>query len=154
MHPAEVHLTYSLTLWSSVLLEQLTGSQLSGNFLHFMEIRKFITAYKTARHLSLSWARSIHSKSPHPTSWRSTLILSSHLCLGIPSGLFPSVFPTKTPYAPPLLSKNVLHVPPISFFLILSPEKYLVRSTHRVEVCRSSLHARLFSLKHYSTSTT
>jgi hypothetical protein len=34
---------------------------------------------------------------PHPTSWRSILILSSHL-LGLPSGLFPSGFPTKTLY--------------------------------------------------------
>jgi hypothetical protein len=37
---------------------------------------------------------------PHPTSWRSNLILSSHLCLGLPSGLFPSGFPTKTLYTP------------------------------------------------------
>ena len=28
------------------------------------------------------------------------LILSSHLCLGLPSGLFPSLFPTKSLYAP------------------------------------------------------
>jgi len=28
---------------------------------------------------------------PHPTSWRSILILSFHLRLGLPSGLFPSL---------------------------------------------------------------
>ena len=38
--------------------------------------------------------------SPHPTSWRSIPILSTHLCLGLPSGLFPSGFPTKTLYTP------------------------------------------------------
>ena len=37
---------------------------------------------------------------PHPTSWRSNIILSSHLHLGLPSGLFPSAFPTKTLYTP------------------------------------------------------
>jgi len=37
---------------------------------------------------------------PHPTSWRSILILSSHLSLGLPTGFFPSGFPTKTLYTP------------------------------------------------------
>jgi hypothetical protein len=39
---------------------------------------------------------------PHPTSWRSILILSSHLRMGLPRSLFPSGFPTKTLYTPPL----------------------------------------------------
>ena len=39
---------------------------------------------------------------PHPTSWRSTLTLSSQQRLGLPSGLFLSGFPTKTLYTPVL----------------------------------------------------
>ena len=55
-------------------------------------------AFTTARKLSLSWATMIQSMPSHPTSWISILILSSHLRLGIPSGLFPSGFPTKILY--------------------------------------------------------
>ena len=40
-------------------------------------------------------SRSIQFTPPHPTSWR-----SSHLRLGLPCGLFPSVFPIKTPHTP------------------------------------------------------
>ena len=36
-------------------------------------------------------------QSPHPTSWRSISILSSHLLLGLPSGLFPSRFSHQKP---------------------------------------------------------
>ena len=46
----------------------------------------------------------------HPTSWRSILMSSSHLCLGLPSGLFPSDLPTKTLYTP-LLSPNTCYMP-------------------------------------------
>ena len=49
-----------------------------------------------------SWASSIQPTSPHPTSWRYIVIIFSHLRLGLPSGLFPSGFPTKTLYMPPL----------------------------------------------------
>ena len=62
--------------------------------------RSFIIALTSVRHLSLSCASPIQSTYPHPTSWRSILILSTHLRLGLLSGLFPSGFPTKTLYAP------------------------------------------------------
>jgi hypothetical protein len=65
---------------------------------------------------------------PHPTSWRSILILSSHLRLGLPNGLFPSGFPTKNLYTT-LLSPIRATCLPIPFFWILSPEQYWVKST-------------------------
>jgi hypothetical protein len=92
--------TYLLTPWCTVLLEKLTGLQLVKKFPAFCGTRRFITALTSVRHLSLSWASPILSTYPHPTSWRSILILSTHLRLGFPSGLFPSVFPTKNLYAP------------------------------------------------------
>ena len=91
-------LTYLLTPWSRVVLEKLTGSHPVKKLPAFYGTRMFITAFTNARYLSLSWARSIQSIPPYPTAWRSTLILSSHLWLGLPSGLFPSGFPTKTLY--------------------------------------------------------
>jgi len=89
-------LTFLLTLRTSYLLtycmEQspdLTCLELVKNFPVFCRNRRFITAFTSARHLSLYWARSIQSIPPHLTSWRSNLILSSHLRLGLPTG-FPS----------------------------------------------------------------
>jgi hypothetical protein len=90
-------LTYSM---EQVLLEKLTGLQLVKKFPAFYGTRRFLTALTSALHVSLSWASPIQSSHPHPTSWRSILILSSHLRLGLPSGLFPSGFPTKTLYTP------------------------------------------------------
>ena len=89
-----------LTPCSRVLLEKLTGLQLVKKFPSFYGTRKFITALTSLRHRSLSWASPIQSIYTHPTSWRSSLILSTLLRLGLPSGLFPSGFPTKTLYTP------------------------------------------------------
>ena len=89
---------YLLTSCSRVL-EKLTGFQLVKKFPAFYGTRRFITAITSACHLSLSWASSIQSIPPHPVSWRSILI-SSHLRLGLTSGVFPSGFPTKTLYTP------------------------------------------------------
>ena len=102
-----VLLTYLLTSWCGVLFEKLTGVQLVKKFPAFHGTRRFITALTSVRHLSLSWASPIQSIYPHPISWRSVLILSIHLRLGLPSGLFPSGFPTKTLYTP--LSSPIRH---------------------------------------------
>jgi len=105
--------TYLLTPWCRVLLEKLTGSQLVKKFPAFHGTRRFITALTTFRHLSLSWASPIQSIYPQLTSWRSVLILSTHLRLGLPSGLFPSGFPTKTLYTPlssPVRAKCLAHL--------------------------------------------
>jgi len=67
-------LTYLLTPWCRFLLEKLTGLQLVKKFPAFYGTRRFITALKSVRHLSLSWASPIQSTYPHPTSWRSILI--------------------------------------------------------------------------------
>ena len=111
-------LTYLLTPWCRVLLEKLTGLQLVKKLPAFHGTRRFITALTSVRHLSLSRTSPIQSIYPYPTSWRSILILYTHLRLGLPIGLLPSGFPTKTlytpsphPYAP--------HTKPISFFSIL-----------------------------------
>ena len=60
-------ITYLFSLWSRVLLEKLTGSQLVKKFPAFYGTPRFISAFTNARHLSLSWASSIQAMSPYPT---------------------------------------------------------------------------------------
>ena len=117
-------LTYLLTPWCRVILEKLTGLQLVKKFTAFHGTRRFITALTSFRHLSLSWASPIQSTYPHSTSWRSILILSTHLHLGLPSGLIPSGFPTKTLYTPSS-HPYAPHAPPIPFFSILKHVMYI-----------------------------
>jgi len=112
--------TYLLTPWCRVLLEKLTGLQLVKKFPAFHGTRRFITALTSVRHLSLPWANPIQSIYPHPTSWRSILILSTHLRLGLPSGLFPSGFPIKTLYTPlssPIRSTCPAHLILLDFII-------------------------------------
>ena len=135
-------LTYLLTPRCRVLLEKLNDLQLVKKFPAFHGTRRFITALTSVRHLSLSWATPIQSIYPHPTSWRSVLILSTHLRLGLPSGLLPSDFPTKNLYTHPSPHPYAPHAQPISFFSILSPAQYWVCSTNHVapRYAISSIH--------------
>ena len=96
-----MQLTYLLT-YSMVQSPSWEASclQLVKKFPASYGTRRFITAFTSFRHQSLSWASPIQSSYPQPTSWRSILILSTHLRLGFPSGLFPAGFPTRTLYAP------------------------------------------------------
>ena len=110
-------ITWLLTPWSRrVLPEKLKRPKLLKKFPAFYGVRRFITAFTRGCHLSLSWAIFIQSMPPHPTSRRSILILSSHLRLGLSSGLLPSGFPTKTLYAP-LLSP---YAPNVLFYVHFS----------------------------------
>ena len=87
--------TYLLTPWDRVLLEKLTGSAAS------QEIPRTLRNPKVHHRIhkcppSVPILSQLHPVSTPPTSRRSILILSSHLRLGLPNGLFPSGFPTRT----------------------------------------------------------
>jgi len=121
--------SYLLTPWFSVLLQKLTLLKGVKKLPAFHGTRRFINALTSVRHTSLSWASPIQSINTHPTSWKSILILSTHLRLGLPGGLLPCGFPTKTLYTPSTQT-YAPHTQPVSFFSILSPAHYWVKSTN------------------------
>ena len=80
------------------------------------------------RQIYLYCARPILSIYTHSTSSRSVRILSTHVRLGLPSGLFPFGFITKTQYSHST-HRFKSHSQPIIFVSILSPAQYWMRNT-------------------------
>jgi hypothetical protein len=87
-------LTYYLTYLLTYFKEQLTGLQLVKKFPSVDGTRRFITAFTNVRHLSR--ASSMQSIPPHPTSWRSILVLFSIYTWVSPMVSFPQVSPPKS----------------------------------------------------------
>jgi hypothetical protein len=71
----------------------------------------------------------VQSSPSHSISPRSILILSTHIRLGLPSGLFPSGFLTNILHAF-LLFLFVRHALPISYSLTWSLKSYFTKSTN------------------------
>ena len=121
-------------------LEKLTGLQLVKKFPAFHGTRRFITTLTSVRHLSLSGVRPIQSIYPLPTCWRSILILCTHLRLGLPSGLFPSGFPSKTLYTP--LSSPIRATCPAHLILLDFITRTILGEQYR---CRASYRNKLWN---------
>ena len=96
---------FELLLWNwlflKIIFQQLTGcveqspfwianssSRSQENSCMYGTWKSITTFTNLATYFAADQFHSIH--------WRSILILPAYLCLGLPSGLFPSGFPTKT----------------------------------------------------------
>ena len=104
-----------LLFTSRVLLEKLTGSAAS------QEIPRTLWNPKVHHRIHkcpppVPILSQLHPGSTHPTSRRSILILSSHLRLGLPNGLFPSGFPTRTLSTP--LPSTIVATCPANLILL------------------------------------
>jgi hypothetical protein len=135
---------YLLTYLLTYLLMDQSPSEANW-FIAIQEISRILLNPKVHYHIHncpppvsiLSQPNPLHT--PHQTFWRSTLILSSHLRLGLPSGLVPSGFPTKTLYTP--LSFTILATCPAHLILF----DFITRTISGEEYRSLSFHYEVFS---------
>jgi ABC-type multidrug transport system permease subunit len=121
--------SFQLTL-SLILLERLEVTQLIKKVPACKETQSFITTITKPCHWTLSWTSSVLSTSSYPIFMRFILILSSHICLYLPVGLFSYFsklhFDMIFPYMPISHSSVFLRFPDqsvvwISYFLPCKP---------------------------------
>ena len=110
-----------VTPWSIVLLEKLIFPPSLRKFPAFCGTRWFISRVHNTQTLGpvLNQINPVHFI---PSYFFTSILTSpSHLCLGLPVGLLPSGFPTKT-YMHFSSVSRAPHAPPISLPSILSSE--------------------------------
>jgi hypothetical protein len=130
-----------------VRLEKPPVAQLLKNFPPFYGTRRFITVFTRVLHWSLSWSRWIQSILPYSTriSQGSILILSSHLLLGLSSGLYTSGFPIRILYA--FLFPHACYTPCPShplIILIIPGEQYKLWSSSLCSFLHPPITSSLF----------
>jgi len=90
-----------ITALTTVRHLSLSWASPSSPYTHIPQIHHNIIHPSTPR--TPQWSLSLrfpHQDPIHHSPHRSIIILSTHLRLGLPNGLFPSGFPTKTLYTP------------------------------------------------------
>ena len=116
------------TPWSRILPEKLTVPRLLEKFTAFYGTRRFITAFTTDRHLSLFWAKYIHSMPPsHSSKTRFNIILPSK------PGSFKWSPSPRFPHQNPVCTSPLPHTCYIS-----CPYHYLVSTEQQLPLIQSS----------------
>jgi len=114
-----------LTLWIKVFLKKLIFALLVKNSPTFMEPDRSLPCWHDSAAGTYPWTNKC---SPHLTTYLTPILISqSNLIFVLVTYLFTLSSPTEILY--PSLLSYVLHVPPISSYLVSSPKLYLVNRT-------------------------